>query len=78
MGVFVTKRHNSLWNALAQFEIEPQYFNFLRRLCADQQATVLRDKESDVLEGDETRISSLPVEQSVVLTRCLRRHCRTS
>ena len=43
-------RHRSQWNALAQFGIEPQYISLLRRLYADQQATVLIDTESDVFE----------------------------
>ena len=34
----------------AQFGIEPQFISLLRRLYADQQATVLTDKESDVFE----------------------------
>ena len=48
---FDTIRHRSLWNALAQFGIEPQYISLLRRLYADQQATFLTDKESDVFEN---------------------------
>ena len=50
MKAFDTIRHKSLWNALAQLGIEPQYISLLRRLYADQQATVLIDKESDVFE----------------------------
>ena len=50
-GVLIdTKRHKSFWNALAYFGIEPQYISLLRTLYADQQATVLTDKESDVFE----------------------------
>ena len=48
--VFDTIRHKSLWSALEQFGIEPQYISLLRRLHADQKATVLTDKESDVFE----------------------------
>ena len=50
MKAFDTIRHNSLWNALAQFGIEPQYISLLKRPYTDQQATVLTDKESDVFE----------------------------
>ena len=59
---FDTIRHRSLWNALAQFGIEPQYISLLRRLHADQQATVLTDKESDVFEKKEGRSSGSPAE----------------
>ena len=48
--VFDTIRHKSLWSALEQFGIEPQYISLLSRLHADQKATVLTDKESDVFE----------------------------
>ena len=47
---FDTIRHRSLWNALAQFAIEPQYISLQRRLCADQQATVLTYKQSDMFD----------------------------
>ena len=47
---FDTIRHRSLWNALTQFGIEPQYISVLRRLYADQQGTVVTDRESDVFE----------------------------
>ena len=50
MKAFDTISHKSVWDALAQFGIEPQYISLLKRLYADQQATVLTDKESDVLE----------------------------
>ena len=50
MKAFDTISHKSLWNALEQFGIESQYVSLLRRLYADQQATVLTDKESDVFE----------------------------
>ena len=47
---FDTIRHRSLWHALTQFGIEPQYISVLRRLYADQQGTVVTDRESDVFE----------------------------
>ena len=50
MNASDTTSHTSLWNALAQFGIEPQYISLLRRLYADQQETVLTDQESDVFE----------------------------
>ena len=45
-----TLRHNALWTALARFEVEVPYISLLKRLYAEQQATVLTDKESDVFE----------------------------
>ena len=50
MKAFDTERHKSLWNGLAQFGFGPQYTSLSRSLYADQQATVLTDKESDVFE----------------------------
>ena len=47
---FDTIKHKALWTALAHFGIEPQHINFLKRLYADEKATVLTDKESDVFE----------------------------
>ena len=48
--VFDTIRHHKLWTALEQFGIEPHYIRLVRRLFADQKATVSTDKESDVFE----------------------------
>ena len=45
-----TIKHKALWTALAQFGIEPHHISLLKRLYADQKATVLTDKESDVFE----------------------------
>ena len=47
---FDTIKHNALWTALALFGIEPHYICLLKRLYADQKATVLTDKESDTFE----------------------------
>ena len=47
---FDTKKHKALWTALAQSGIEPPYIDLLKRFCADQKATILTDKESDVFE----------------------------
>ena len=47
---FDTIKHKALWTALAQFGIKPQYISLLKKLYADQKATVLTDKESDVFE----------------------------
>ena len=44
-----TIKHKELWTALAHFGIELHYICLLKRY-ADQQATVLTDKESDMLE----------------------------
>ena len=50
MKAFESISHNSLWNALKQCGIEPQYVCLLKRLHAKQKATVLTDKENDVFE----------------------------
>ena len=42
--------HKALWTALAHFGIEPHYISLLKRLFADQKATVLTDKDSDMFE----------------------------
>ena len=43
-------KHEAMWAALAHFGTEPHYISLLKSLCADQKATVLTDKESDVFE----------------------------
>ena len=48
--VFDTIKHKVLWAALAHFVIEQHYISLLKRLHADQKATVLTDKESDMFE----------------------------
>ena len=45
---FDTIKHKALWTALAHFGIESHYICVLQRLHADQKATVLTDKESDM------------------------------
>ena len=50
MKAIDTISHKLLYNAFAQFGIEPQYISLLRTLYTDQQATVLTDKEMDVFE----------------------------
>ena len=47
---FDTTRHDALWKAFARFEVDTPYINLLKRLHADQKATVFTDTESDVLE----------------------------
>ena len=47
MKAFDTIRHKSLWNALCAIQ---NRISLVRRLYADQQATVLTDKESDLFE----------------------------
>ena len=42
--------HKSLLSALEQRGIESQYVSLLRKLYAEQKATVLTDKESGVFE----------------------------
>ena len=66
--VFDTIRHKSLWSALEQFGIEPQYINLLRRLYADQKATVLTDKESDVFEIKRGTKQGEPLNSSLFNT----------
>ena len=41
---FDTIKHKALWTALAHFGIESHYICLLKRLYADQKATVLTDK----------------------------------
>ena len=50
MKAIDTISHKLLYNAFAQFGIEPQYISLLKTLYTDQQATVLTDKEMDVFE----------------------------
>ena len=47
---FDTTRHDALWKALARFEVDTLYISLLKRLYADQKATVLTDNEIDVFE----------------------------
>ena len=47
---FATISHKSLWNALEQVGIEPQYTSLLKRLYPEQKATVPTDKQSDAFE----------------------------
>ena len=47
---FDTIRHDALWKALARFGIDTPYISLLKKLYAEQQATVLTDKESGVFE----------------------------
>ena len=43
-------KHQSLWNALKYFGLDQKYIDLLKKLYADQKATVLTDKESDEFE----------------------------
>ena len=44
------EKHKALWTAHAHFGIEPHYISLLKSFFADQKATVLIDKESDMFE----------------------------
>ena len=46
-----TIKHKALWTALAQFGVESHQISLLKRLHADQKATVLTDTESYVLSS---------------------------
>ena len=50
LKAFDSISHRSLWNALEQCEIEPQYIGLLKRLYEKQKGSVLTDRESDVFE----------------------------
>ena len=50
MKAFDSISHSSLWNTLEQCGTESQYVSLFKRLYAQQKATVLTDKESDVFE----------------------------
>ena len=45
MKAFDSISHKSLWSALEQCGIEARYGSLLKRLYAEQKATVLTDKE---------------------------------
>ena len=57
--------------------IEAAYINLLKRLHADQKATVLTDKESDVFERKRETKQGDP-RAVYCLTRCFRRHWKMS
>ena len=61
MKAFDSTSHRSLWNALEKCGIEPQYISLLRRLYAEQKATVLTDKESDMFEIKRGRTQGDPL-----------------
>ena len=43
---FDTIRHDPLWHALARFEVDTPYICLLKKLHADQQATVMKQTQS--------------------------------
>ena len=47
---FGTTRHRALWKAHAGFEIETPHISLFKRLYAEEQGTVLTDKEGEVFE----------------------------
>ena len=47
---FDTILHRALWKIFARFEVQAPYISLLKRLYAEQRATVLTDKESDMFE----------------------------
>ena len=74
MKAFDTISHKLLWNALEQFGIEPQYISLLRRLHADQQATVLTDKEKS--PGSLSVQTSFDLVVVVLTLASIWLHCR--
>ena len=55
---FRHEKNKALSSALAQIGIEPHCISLLKSLFADQKATVMTDKQSDVFEmkkGTKTR-----------------------
>ena len=74
---FDTIRHRALWKAFAQCEVETPYISILKRLYAEQRATVLTEKESDIFEiqRDEAMGTHYPPYCS---TRCFKRPWRTT
>ena len=71
MQAFDSISHKSLWSALEQCGIKPQYVNLLKRVCAEQRATVLTDEESDVFEikRGTKEVTHYPVYSSTQLSK---------
>ena len=68
---FDTMRHRALWKGPLQ-DSKRANIKFQRRLHADQQATVLAEKESDMFEIQRR------TKQGDALSSCFKRHWRAT
>ena len=65
---FDTIKHKASWTALAHFGVESHYICVLQRLHADQKATVLTDKESDMFAIKRGTKQGNPLSTSLLNT----------